>query len=192
MPVPDLGRRLGSPSDPTIFSPAGVSERTVNPSSSSGQDEIGAASVTSGPVPIEVQKQVDMATAHSTATTSGGVTSRGVVGVTRRPRAQDALLDIEGGELAGPHPDEGEASARRARPTRRARRHSGRSSGDPRRVGEPLPRGDADAIVERAVAALLLKAVCARLAVGAPADRQLLDAGDLRRRRRHRRGSSDR
>ena len=107
------------------------------------------------------------------------VTSRGVVGVTRRPRAQDALLDIEGGEFASPHPDEGEA--RHVRLDRLDEPvGTRRCLGDPRRVREPFPRGDADAIVERAVAALLLKAVCARLAVGAPSDRQLLDAGDLR------------
>ncbi len=49
--------------------PAGEPVRTTNPASSSVRATSKPA-VTSGPVPIEVQKQVEVGVAHSTATTN--------------------------------------------------------------------------------------------------------------------------
>jgi hypothetical protein len=50
--------------------PAGVAARTRNPSSSSVRTRSASSPGISGPVPIDVQKQVAPATVHSTATTS--------------------------------------------------------------------------------------------------------------------------
>ncbi len=106
---------------------------------------------------------------------------RGVVGIDRRTVLQDAVLDAEGGELAGAHAQErvgdlrafdGREGDRTAVSPADRQRHAWRER-------EPLPGGRADDVVEQPVAATLHEPVLARRLVGRDAVRQLVHAVDL-------------
>ncbi len=164
----------------TTAAPAAVPIRTTNPSSSSDRMMSAPLSI-SGPVPIEVQKQVLAAVAHSTPDHERGVAAGDVVGVAERTGAHRPVLDAQGGDLAGAGAHEGEAR----RIDLDGLHHdlvavaSTAGQGNDRGVGEALPGRRADVVVEEAVTSGGRQPVRAGRRLGGPALGQLGKGGEL-------------
>ena len=175
----DCAAEAARAQDSDVTAPPGFGEpaRTMKPSSSSLRTR-SAPAVTSGPVPIDVQKQVDVASAHSTATTRACVAPPDVVGVALRSGAHDPLLDVEGGDLARADADErhrrhrgldGPRPGRRLRPRQR----------DPRRVRIALPGRHGHAVVEGSRGVVVGQPVRPGRGVRSPPDGKRVGGRDL-------------
>ena len=111
----------------------------------------------------------------------GGLAARAVGGIDEGPPEEDAILDEDRGELAGPHAHERVArGGRRLGLGHEARlRATGPPSHDRRRVQVALPRVGADRVAEEGIVLPATEAVPAAVLLVGEADGQVLRRVDL-------------